>query len=221
MNAFLFSKMAKRPRSFVTLRTRKCSLMFPLPLFKNNLLYMIRHIVYYVKKKKNEWILYPDGQAPEVVRDLEDTEVIAPKDVALSCTITPGDPVAELHWYLNNKEIYKDKRHSLSYKYVMVLYSLKRFRIFEFSRFRKLSGLDECTNDTKKVPLIWYFVWERGFRNFRVYIFREILGLEESLITLAWTFMLHFRESLKTNLVISVFLFSEKGKLIIFLTLFF
>jgi hypothetical protein len=55
------------------------------------------------------------GAAPEVVKELEDVEVKAPKPLTLECQITPGDPKAELHWFKDNKEIYDGKKHQISY----------------------------------------------------------------------------------------------------------
>jgi hypothetical protein len=52
------------------------------------------------------------GAAPEVKKELEDTEVKAPKSLTLECKITAGDPKAEIHWFKDNKEIQVErKRH--------------------------------------------------------------------------------------------------------------
>lgn len=55
------------------------------------------------------------GKAPEIEEDLEDILTNAEEEVTLECTILPGDPKAEIHWYKEAKEIYAGKRHKISY----------------------------------------------------------------------------------------------------------
>lgn len=54
------------------------------------------------------------GAAPKLLEDLTDATLIAPEKVVLSCRISAGDPPAEMHWYRDNKEIYKNKRYEMT-----------------------------------------------------------------------------------------------------------
>ena len=59
------------------------------------------------------------GEAPTIKEGLEDISLTlkdAPEKIRLECTITSGDPKAEIHWYKESKEIYGDKRRDISYK---------------------------------------------------------------------------------------------------------
>jgi len=38
--------------------------------------------------------------------------LVAPEKAVLSCRISTGDPAAEIHWYRDGKEIYKNKRYA-------------------------------------------------------------------------------------------------------------
>jgi len=54
-----------------------------------------------------------------VKEELEDKTVTlkdSSEKVHLECTITAGDPKAQIHWYKNSKEIYSDKHYSLKYQ---------------------------------------------------------------------------------------------------------
>lgn len=55
------------------------------------------------------------GNPPEILEPLLDMLVVAPEEAHLECDIAPGDPPAEIHWYKENKEIYRTKRMSMSY----------------------------------------------------------------------------------------------------------
>ena len=55
------------------------------------------------------------GNAPEVVEGLEDSTVVSPENAVLDCEIKPGDPKATLHWYKEAKEIYKNKKYTMTY----------------------------------------------------------------------------------------------------------
>jgi len=52
------------------------------------------------------------GAAPKLLEDLNDTTLVVPEKLVLSCRISAGDPAAEMHWYRDGKEI-KNKRYEL------------------------------------------------------------------------------------------------------------
>ena len=55
------------------------------------------------------------GTAPVVEEELEEVKATATESATLQCTILPGDPPAQLHWFKEAKEVYHGKRHQISY----------------------------------------------------------------------------------------------------------
>ena len=55
------------------------------------------------------------GSPPEVVEPLQNVVVQTPGKAVLKCDITPGDPVADVHWFKDSKELYKGRKYSMSY----------------------------------------------------------------------------------------------------------
>ena len=55
------------------------------------------------------------GTAPELVEELSDLTIVAPETASLQCTVSPGQPTADIHWFYKDKEIYKNKKYQMSY----------------------------------------------------------------------------------------------------------
>lgn len=55
------------------------------------------------------------GSPPEVVEPLQNVVMQTPGEAVLKCDITPGDPVADVHWFKDSKELYKGRKYSMSY----------------------------------------------------------------------------------------------------------
>lgn len=51
------------------------------------------------------------GREPELLGELQDVTVATPEKLTLSCEIDCGDPTADIHWFHNDREIYKGKRY--------------------------------------------------------------------------------------------------------------
>jgi len=54
------------------------------------------------------------GAAPKLLEDLNDATLLAAEKAVLSCRISAGDPAAEMHWYRDGKELFKNKRYELT-----------------------------------------------------------------------------------------------------------
>ena len=56
------------------------------------------------------------GDAPELLKPLEDLKVIAPAKAVFKCKIEKGKPKAKISWYKDNKEIYASNKCLMSYE---------------------------------------------------------------------------------------------------------
>lgn len=56
------------------------------------------------------------GGPPELLEELRDMVALKKDDATLQCSINPGDPRADIHWFKDNKEIYKGKKYTMSYE---------------------------------------------------------------------------------------------------------
>lgn len=65
------------------------------------------------------------GSPPELLEGLKDTTSLASESAVLSCTIAPGDPKAQILWFFKDKEVTKDKRHTVAYKENMASLTVK------------------------------------------------------------------------------------------------
>ena len=65
--------------------------------------------MYGVKTKINSDVAV--GEAPEILDELTDQTITTPDKAVLKCAISRGDPVAELHWFHNDREVYKGKKY--------------------------------------------------------------------------------------------------------------
>ena len=63
-----------------------------------------------------QYFLFAVGEPPAILEPLSDQVVVSPDDAILECYIDPGDPPAEIHWYKDNKEVYKSKKYTISFK---------------------------------------------------------------------------------------------------------
>ena len=52
--------------------------------------------------------------APKLIEDLTDGNFVTPDKIQLSCRISPGQPTAEIHWFRDGKEIYKNKKYEMA-----------------------------------------------------------------------------------------------------------
>ena len=50
-----------------------------------------------------------------MVRDLDDLTVVAPAEAVLTWDIKPGDPRAEIKWFMEGKQLIAGGRHDMSY----------------------------------------------------------------------------------------------------------
>ena len=50
-----------------------------------------------------------------MIEPLQNVEIQTSGEAVLRCDITPGDPVADVHWFKDSKELYKNKKHRMSY----------------------------------------------------------------------------------------------------------
>ena len=55
------------------------------------------------------------GEAPKLLSELKNLTVAVNEKISLSCSISAGDPVAQIKWYCKNKEITKSKKYELSF----------------------------------------------------------------------------------------------------------
>ncbi|CAH1802732.1 unnamed protein product [Owenia fusiformis] len=55
------------------------------------------------------------GDPPKVITPLKETSVSAPKDATMTCEIDSGKPKADIRWFKDAKEVYKSRRHEMSY----------------------------------------------------------------------------------------------------------
>ncbi|XP_064646233.1 titin-like [Lineus longissimus] len=56
------------------------------------------------------------GTAPKLEAGLDDVTVVVPNEAKLDCDIAGGDPVAEIKWFKNNKELTASDKYKMSYK---------------------------------------------------------------------------------------------------------
>lgn len=54
------------------------------------------------------------GAAPKLLSDLGDETVVSPADATLECRINRGQPEADIKWFRDNKEIYKNKKYAMT-----------------------------------------------------------------------------------------------------------
>jgi len=59
-------------------------------------------------------LLFVAGAPPKLLEELADATWVAPEKAVLSCRISAGDPAAEMHWYRDGKEIFKNKRYEMT-----------------------------------------------------------------------------------------------------------
>ena len=58
--------------------------------------------------------IFAVGDPPKLVENLSDLSAISPEPVSLECKINLGDPVANIKWFRDNKEITKNKKYEMS-----------------------------------------------------------------------------------------------------------
>lgn len=49
--------------------------------------------------------MYSDGSPPKVLEPLQDLTKTAPEEVVLECSISPGDPKANITWYKKDRQV--------------------------------------------------------------------------------------------------------------------
>lgn len=54
------------------------------------------------------------GTAPKLLEDLQDGVFVSPDPIKLACRVNLGEPTSEVHWFRENKEIYKTKKYEMS-----------------------------------------------------------------------------------------------------------
>jgi len=67
-----------------------------------------------VKSSASAICSVPAGTAPKLLEDLEDGVFVAPDPIQLTCRVNLGEPTSEVHWFRENKEIYKTKKYEMS-----------------------------------------------------------------------------------------------------------
>jgi len=102
-----------------------------------------------------------------VVEPLADKTTKAQKETTLQCRIAGGDPVAAVHWYKDNKELYDGKKYRLKYDKDVATLSFADTSVNDSGTYRceavnKLGRVDtECklTVECKTFCLLIYHLY--------------------------------------------------------------
>ena len=88
--------------------------------------------------------------------------VTVPEKALLECSLTRGDPKAEIHWYKDSKEIYSDSHNELMYKDKVAVCLIEKTQLSDAGWYRceavnKLGRVEtQCTLTVNAKPKIDY-----------------------------------------------------------------
>jgi hypothetical protein len=102
------------------------------------------------------------GEAPQILEKLKDLTVTVPAKVIMECSISRGDPQAEIHWYKDAKEIYSGNNVNLLYKDKVAVCAMDKVELSDAGWYRceavnKLGRVEtQCTLTVNAKPKLDY-----------------------------------------------------------------
>ena len=82
------------------------------------------------------YVLLSVGSPPEILEELEDEAVSLRKKVTLECRVDRGDPKGDVHWFHNDREVYKNKRFDISIEEDLITLEIHKTEVKDTGVYR-------------------------------------------------------------------------------------